>query len=51
VFVGAEVEGEEGRKQREAAWVDDCEAAGNGDSGLYPGAGADTGAMRVVPSK
>jgi hypothetical protein len=26
--------------------MQDCEAAGNGDSGLYPGAGADTGAQR-----
>jgi hypothetical protein len=26
--------------------IEDCEAAGNGDSGLYPGAGADTGAQR-----
>ena len=27
--------------------IQNCEAAGNGDSGLYPGAGADTGAQRV----
>ena len=26
--------------------IQNCEAAGNGDSGLYPGAGADTGAQR-----
>jgi Right handed beta helix region len=26
--------------------MQNCEAAGNGDSGLYPGAGADTGAQR-----
>src|SRR5258707_4258537 len=26
--------------------MQDCEAAGNGDSGLYPGAGADTGNQR-----
>jgi hypothetical protein len=26
--------------------MENCEAAGNGDSGLYPGAGADTGSQR-----
>ncbi len=26
--------------------IENCDAAGNGDSGLYPGAGADTGAQR-----
>ena len=26
--------------------MQNCEAAGNGDSGLYPGAGADTGDQR-----
>ena len=26
--------------------IENCDAAGNGDSGLYPGAGADTGEQR-----
>jgi hypothetical protein len=31
--------------------MQNCEAAGNGDSGLYPGAGADTGAQRAAGTK